>query len=80
MTCRDLTDFIMAYLSGEIAPGDRVRFERHLSVCVNCQKYLTAYQETVKLGKRAFEDDSAEVPGDVPDELVRAILASRHRA
>jgi hypothetical protein len=31
----------------------------------------------VKLGKRAFEDDHAALPADVPEELVKAILASR---
>lgn len=80
MTCREFTDFIMAYVSDEIPSGDRERFEHHLQECVNCERYLAAYRETVKLGKRAFDDDAAELPADVPDELVKAILAFRRQA
>lgn len=35
------------------------------------------YEETVKLGKRALEDEEATVPAAMPDELVQAILAAR---
>jgi hypothetical protein len=31
----------------------------------------------VALGKRAFDDDDAAVPADVPEDLVKAILAAR---
>jgi anti-sigma factor RsiW len=66
------------YLSGELPVDVRQRFDYHLSICVNCQRYLSGYAESVKLGKRAF-DDAASLPGDVPEELVQAILASRTR-
>ena len=77
MTCREFADFMMDYLSGELSADSRAEFEYHLSLCVNCQKYLTSYEETVKLGKRAFDDDGAALPGDVPEELVKAILDAR---
>jgi anti-sigma factor RsiW len=76
MTCREFADFMMDYLSGELPSADRSRFEQHLVLCSNCRKYLTSYEETVKLGKKAFDDDTA-LPADVPEELVRAILAAR---
>ena len=79
MTCREFADFILDYLSGELSTELRAAFESHLSVCVNCRRYLASYQETVKLGKRAFEDDDANVPSQVPEELVKAILAARPR-
>ena len=79
MTCREFADFIMDYLSGELSSESRAEFDYHLSVCSNCRRYLASYQETVKLGKRAFEDDDANVPAQVPDELVKAILAARPR-
>jgi len=31
----------------------------------------------VKLGKRAFDDEDPALPADVPDDLVKAILAPR---
>ena len=77
MTCRELADFIADYLSGELSPDVRGTFERHLRVCPNCTTYLAAYRETVALGKRAFDDDTAALPADVPEDLVKAILAAR---
>jgi anti-sigma factor RsiW len=77
VTCREFADFLMAYLSSEMSPDARTRFEHHLSLCSNCVKYLASYQETVKLGKRAFEDDEAGLPADVPEELVKAVLDAR---
>jgi hypothetical protein len=40
-------------------------------------KYLTSYKDPVKLGKRAFADEEGAVPADVPEALVKAILAAR---
>ena len=77
MTCREFADFIADYLSGELPLDSRSAFEHHLRVCVNCRRYLSGYQETMKLGKRAFGDDDAALPPDVPEELVQAILTAR---
>jgi anti-sigma factor RsiW len=80
VTCREFADFMAEYLSGELPADSRATFEHHLTVCANCRTYLTSYEETVKLGKRAFEDDDARLPAAVPEELVKAILAARRRA
>ena len=77
MTCREFADFMMDYLSDELSTESRALFEYHLSLCINCRRYLASYQETVKLGKRAFEEDDANVPPQVPEDLIRAILAAR---
>jgi anti-sigma factor RsiW len=77
VTCRELTDFILDYLSGELPAESRVAFERHLSRCTNCHRYLASYQASVALGKAAFEEPDAPVPPDVPEQLVTAILAAR---
>ena len=79
MTCREFADFMMDYLSDELSTESRAAFEHHLSVCTNCQRYLASYRETVKLGKHAFADVDADVPSQVPEELVKAILAARPR-
>jgi len=80
VTCREFADFMMDYLSDELSPESRAQFEHHLSLCINCRKYLTSYEETVKLGKRAFEDEDAALPADVPEDVVKAILAARRSA
>ena len=79
MTCREFADFMMDYLSDELPSEMRAAFDYHLSLCANCQRYLTSYRETVNLGKRAFADDNAALPEQVPEELVKAILAGRPR-
>jgi anti-sigma factor RsiW len=79
VTCREFADFIADYLSGELDPDVRARFDEHLQVCSNCVNYLSNYQAAIKLGKRALADEDAPLPADVPDELVQAILASRRR-
>ncbi len=77
MTCREFADFMADYLSDELPAESRSAFEQHLCLCVNCQKYLAGYEETVKLGKRAFADEDAAVPPQVPEELVQAILRAK---
>jgi anti-sigma factor RsiW len=80
VTCREFADFMNDYLSGELPADGRAQFDQHLSLCANCRKYLTSYEETVKLGKAAFDDEKGAVPPDVPEELVKAILAARRSA
>jgi anti-sigma factor RsiW len=65
------------YLSGELPRDIRRPFDHHLSLCINCQRYLASYRESVALGKLAFADDDAVLPADAPEELVKAILAAR---
>lgn len=77
MTCRELADFLGDYLSGEIPPDTRRQFDDHLARCPNCVNYLAQYKTAVELGRRAFEDDESAVPPNVPEELVRAIMAAK---
>ena len=80
MTCREFADFMMDYLSGELSSESRAEFEYHLSLCSNCRMYLASYRESVKLGKRAFDDEDDALPAEVPEQLVNAILAARRQA
>ena len=77
MTCREFADFIIDYLSDELAPDVRTSFVRHLSRCPSCRAYLAQYEATVAAGKAVWAEPDAEVPADVPEDLVQAILDSR---
>ena len=77
MNCRTLIEFLMEYQSGELPPSQRDEFDAHLAGCVECVAYLKTYNETVELGRAAFEVLDAAVPADVPEDLVKAILAAR---
>ena len=79
MTCREFSDFIGDYLAGELPEPVHAGFERHLELCPNCRRYLRSYEETVKLGRHAFDDPNDVVPPDVPEQLVAAILGARPR-
>ena len=79
MTCRELVDFLMAYLEDELAPEPRAEFERHLEECPPCVAYLETYREAVRLGKGACADPEGPAPAQVPEALLRAILAARRR-
>ena len=79
MTCREFAEFMGDYLSGELPAAARAEFDHHLDLCVNCRKYLKGYEATVKLGRAAFENENAALPPDVPEPLVKAILAARTR-
>ncbi len=81
VTCKELVDFIIDYLDGELPPGEREVFQSHLDECPPCRKYLDTYQTTIRLNREAFSiGDRAcgDVP-EVPEELIRAILDAKRR-
>jgi anti-sigma factor RsiW len=79
VNCREFVDFLMSYLDGELPQGQRSTFEQHMGECPSCVTYLETYREAVRLGRQVCRDPEGPVPGDVPDDLVRAILAARSR-
>ena len=79
MICREVVEFLAEYLSGELQREQRLAFEEHLDACPQCVAYVESYKETVKLGKAAFSHSDENVPDEVPEELVQAILAARRK-
>ena len=80
MTCRELAEFIIDYLDGALPGEVHGGFERHLALCPACECYLRQYLATVAAGRAAFlQCGDDEVPSDVPEELIVAILESRRR-
>ena len=77
MNCREFVEFLMDYLDESLADGVRQTFDQHIRDCPGCGTYLDTYRETVKLGKELCDDPEADVPEDVPERLVSAILAAR---
>ena len=79
MTCRELNEFLLAYLDDALDCERRRTFEEHLAACPPCQAYLESYKATIALGKAAFDPTDESVPANVPEELITAILAARNR-
>jgi anti-sigma factor RsiW len=65
---------MMAYVDGELQGDQRRRFDEHLATCPECVRYLREYRATVHAGQSAYAD---ELPADVPEDLVKAILDAR---
>lgn len=77
MTCGELIGFLWRYVEDELSPDERGRFEVHLAICPDCASYLESYRETIRLARDAYVEPDADVPEDVPEDLVRAILDAR---
>lgn len=77
MTCRELAEFLMAYLDGELPDAQRAVFEQHLAGCPECRLYLDSYRTTIALGRDALQTPEADRAAPPPADLVTAILASR---
>jgi predicted anti-sigma-YlaC factor YlaD len=73
VTCKEITDFLLDYLNGELAEANRVIFEEHLAECPDCVAYVQSYEMTVKLAQAERETG----PSQLPQDLIRAILAAR---
>ena len=76
MNCREMTDFLSAYLSGDMAPDEKARFEEHLRFCPPCVQYLDGFKQAIEVGRKCCEKEKAPVPED----LIQAILDSRRKA
>jgi anti-sigma factor RsiW len=76
VTCREFAEFAMDYLAGELPPESRQVFLRHLSRCRNCGEYLRQYRDSVRAGRLAWSSPDEEVPADVPEDLVTAVMAA----
>jgi anti-sigma factor RsiW len=80
MNCREFTEFLHEYLSGDLPTDEHAEFEKHLGECPWCVAYLDSYQKTIRLEQAAFSAaDDAPPPADAPEELIQAILRSRSR-
>ena len=66
----------MDYLDGTLPVSVRMSFTAHVALCGDCRRYIDTYQKTIALGRAAFVETESSPP-QVPDQLVRAILASR---
>lgn len=79
MTCRELVEFLMEYVSGELPADQRAVFDEHLAGCPECVAYVKSYEESVRLATNAFRHPDDQVSDEVPADLVKAILAARRK-
>ncbi len=74
LCCRDFSDFLMAFLDGELGGDIACRFDQHLAKCPPCKTYVETYRATVELAKESCCPKANPQLGKMPQELVNAIL------
>lgn len=77
ISCKELVDFLGDYYEGDLATPTRTEFDRHLAACPSCVHYVESYKATIEMSRAALCQGSSALPPDVPEELVKAILAAR---
>ncbi len=55
-TCRDATNLILDFLSGELSPETKAEFEKHLGICPDCVAFLNTYKKTIELTKSFLQE------------------------
>jgi anti-sigma factor RsiW len=78
--CEEVITFLWAYLGGELSAEKVHEFERHLSVCPSCVNYIETYKKTMELSRGTFEAESGGWEEEMPEDLMRAVLAARRGA
>jgi anti-sigma factor RsiW len=77
LTCREICDFVMAWIDGELPEREQAIFSAHLALCRQCVSYLDGYRATIKLAREAHQSNPCAALPPVPEDLVKAILAAR---
>ena len=77
ITCNEFESFILAHLDGDLPKRQKLVFEFHLKMCRECREYLQAYRATIDLTRDAHEAELKKLTDQVPEDLVKAILAAR---
>jgi anti-sigma factor RsiW len=80
MNCREFVDFLVDYYENELPEAQHAKFQEHMQLCPPCVAYLESYEQTIRLGRAAFECLDDKLPADVPDGIVKAILEARKAA
>jgi anti-sigma factor RsiW len=52
MNCREVTEILIEYVSGELPSEEAERIRQHLAGCPPCVCYVETYQLTITLSRR----------------------------
>ena len=79
LTCKEMLDFLGEYYEDGLPAAQRREFDRHLAICPSCVIYVETYKSTILLSRDALCGPGNELPDDVPEPLIAAILAARKK-
>jgi anti-sigma factor RsiW len=77
LTCREFVELLYDYLLGGLGAERTAALNAHLAACPSCVAYLKTYEASIRMGRAAVLPSGDPLPDDVPEALVRALLALR---
>jgi anti-sigma factor RsiW len=79
LSCREFVGLLYEYLLGGLGAERTAEMNAHLAACPSCVAYLKTYEASIRMGRMALAPSDDPVPDEVPEALVRAVLAARRR-
>jgi anti-sigma factor RsiW len=70
ITCRELVELLIDFVSDELPPEHRARVEHHLNGCPCCVTYVETYRLTIRLTRQL---PCAPLPGPLRQRLEAAL-------
>ena len=69
LNCADIVKLVTDYEEVRLTPGERRRFEEHVSICPPCRSFLAQMRTTIELVGELHEED---VPPAMEEHLLTA--------
>jgi anti-sigma factor RsiW len=76
-TCRDLSNFLLDYVGGDLSQQVRAEFEAHIARCPDCHIFLAQYERTITVSHAAYDEVQTD---PLPNDLVNAIVKALQKA
>jgi len=74
VTCREVTGFLLEYVSGALEADLRGEIDQHTAACGNCREYLREYRLTIAACQTAVQGDAPPAAGHLPAALITGVL------
>ncbi|MEM7290144.1 MAG: hypothetical protein AAF412_07225 [Pseudomonadota bacterium] len=76
--CVTFDEFIMGYFEGTLTGYQKFTFNMHLRMCRECRIFLAEYKASIELAKSQRDILFSEMDmGDVPEDLIKAVIESQ---
>lgn len=76
LTCQQVTDAIIDYLTGDMQPETTALFDHHLQGCPDCSAFFNTYNSTVRVTRSlSYDEVPEEVSRRVQQFLLRTIAS-----
>jgi anti-sigma factor RsiW len=74
MTCRELVELLIDFVSDDLPAESRQRIEQHLGRCPPCEAYLASYRTTIRLTRQL---PCEPIPAELKARLIAALKEIR---